>query len=132
MAVHVYNLLEAALLQPKMGGGVPLVRLVDCGRCRASLRCKRFMTTRLLPLRHLFSPEVHLGGERVMGATVKGQVRGGVRTLHAERLSMVELEVMGFLAALATLVDIRAARAIALVDGSAHGRRDVPTSSGFI
>ena len=65
-----------------------------------------------------------------MGATMKGQVRGGVRTLHAERLSMVELEIMSFLAALATLVDIRAARTVALVDGSAHGRRDVPFFAG--
>src|SRR4051812_27842112 len=54
---------------------------------------------------------------------MKGQVRGGVCTLHAERLSMVELKVVYFLAALATLVDRRTAGTIAFVDGSAHGRR---------
>ena len=49
--------------------------------------------------------EVHLGGERIMGTAMKRQIRGGVCTQYAERLSMVELEVMSFLAAHATLVD---------------------------
>jgi hypothetical protein len=58
------------------------------------------------------------------------QVRDGVRTLHAERLPMMELEVMRFLAALATFVDVSAAPAVALVDGSAHSRRDMPSLLG--
>ena len=65
-----------------------------------------------------------------MGATMKGQVCGGVCTPLAERLSMVELEAMGFLAALPALIDVRAAGTVAFVDGSAYGRRDVPTFSG--
>jgi hypothetical protein len=96
---------------PRYGSpnGRTLVRLVGCAHRQAMLRCEQFVATRLLPFGHVRSPEVHLGGERIMGTTVKGQVRGGVCTLHAERLSMVELEVVCFLAAFATLVDIRAA-----------------------
>jgi hypothetical protein len=89
------------------------------------------VATRSLPFCHVRLPEVVLGGERVVSATMKGQVCGGVRAVHAERLSMVELEVMGFLAAPTSIVDIRAARTIAFVDGSAHGRRDMPIFRGF-
>ena len=89
------------------------------------------MATRLLPFCHVRSPEVLLGGERVMGATMKRQVLGSVRALFAESAPMVELKVMGFLAAFTTLVDIRATRTVALEDGSAHSRRDVPAFPVF-
>jgi hypothetical protein len=89
------------------------------------------VATRFLPFLHVRPPEVQLCDERIMGTTVKGQVRGGVSTAHAERLSMVQLEIVRFTAAFAALVDIRAARAIPLVDSSTHGGWDVPAFPGL-
>ena len=90
------------------------------------------MTTGLLQLGHVLSTEGQLSGEGVVGATMQRQVCGGVRTLLAERLSMVELEVACFSTALTTSVDERAARTIALVDRAACRRGNVtaaPASS---
>ena len=90
------------------------------------------MAPRSLALGHVRSTEVQLGGERVVGATMQGQVCGVVRTSLAEGLSMVELEVMRLAAAFAALVDIGATSVVALVDSSAHCGRDVPAVSAFI
>ena len=83
------------------------------------------MTCGSLSLGHVLLTEVQLGGEGVVGATMQREVCGGVRTLPAERLSMVELETVCFLTALTAFVDERAARTVALVDYAAHGRGDV-------
>ena len=83
------------------------------------------MTPGLLSLGHVLSIEVRLGGEGVVGATMQREVCGGVRTLPAERLSMVELEAARFSTALTTSVDERAARTIALVDCPAYRRGNV-------
>ena len=93
---------------------------------------ERFMTPGSLSLGHVLSIEVRLGGEGVVGATMQREVGGGVRTLLAERLSMVELETVCFLTALTASVDERAARTIALVDRAACRRGNVtaaPASS---
>ena len=71
---------------------------------RASFGCERFMAARFLSLLHVLSTEIQLGGEHVVSATMKGQVRDGVCTLHTERPPMVELEVTGFSTAFAPLV----------------------------
>jgi len=89
------------------------------------------VVTGFLFLRHVRSAEVQLGGEHVVGATVQSHVCDGVRTSPAEGLSMVQLEIVCFLAAFATLVDKGAACAVALVDCSAHRRRDVTAVPAF-
>ena len=83
------------------------------------------MTLGLPSLGHVLWTEVQLGGEGVVGATMQREVCGGVRTLLAERLSMVELEVACFSTALTTSVDERAAGTIALVDCPACRRGNV-------
>src|SRR6188768_4242372 len=75
---------------------------------------------------HVGATEVQLGGERVVSVTMQGHVGDGVPASLAEWLSMVQLQVRCFLAACATLVDIRTTCAVTLVDGSAHRRRNVP------
>ena len=89
------------------------------------------MAPELPSLRHVLSTEVQLGCEGVVATTMQRQVCGGVRTLLAERLSMVELEVMCFLTALTTFVDKRAARAVALVNCPAYSRGNVTTEPAF-
>ena len=90
------------------------------------------MTCGSLSLGHVLLTEVQLGGEGVVGATMQREVCGGVRTLPAERLSMMELEVTCFLTALTAFVDERAARTVALVDYAAYGRGDVTAAAGSI
>ena len=83
------------------------------------------MTLGLPSLGHVLWTEVQLGGEGVVSATMQGEVCGGVRTLLAERMSMVELETVCFSTAFTTSVDERAARTIALVDCPTYGRGNV-------
>ena len=83
------------------------------------------MTPGLPSLGHVLATEVQLGGEGVVGVTVQRDVCGGVRTLLAERPSMVKLETVCFSTALTASVDKRAARTIALVDCPAYGCRNV-------
>ena len=90
------------------------------------------MTLGVPPLGHVFSTEVQLGDEGVVVATMQREVCGGVRTLLAERLSMVELEIACFSTALTASVDERAARTIALVDCPAYGRGDVTAAPASI
>ena len=90
------------------------------------------MTPGLLSLGHVFSTEVQLGDEGVVVPTMQREVCGGVRTLLAERMSMVELETVCFSTAFTTSVDERAARTIALVDCPAYGRRDVAAAPASI
>ena len=90
------------------------------------------MAQRVTPLGHVLSPEVELGRERVVSWAVQGQVGSGVGSALAERLSMVKLETVCFSTALTTSVDERAARTIALVDCSAHSRRDVAAAPSSI
>ena len=90
------------------------------------------MTPGLLSLGHVLSTKVRLGGEAVVGATMQRQICGGVRTLLAERLSVVELEAVCFSTALTASVDERAARTIALVDCPAYGRGNVTAAPASI
>ena len=90
------------------------------------------MTPGLLPLGHVLSTKVQFGDQGVVAATMQREVCGGVRTLLAERLSMVELEAARFLTAFTTSVHERAARTIALVDRPAHGRGNVTTALASI
>ena len=90
------------------------------------------MTPGLPSLGHVLSTKVQLGCEGVVGATMQRQVRGGVRALLAERLSMVELEIASFSTALTACIDKGAARTIALVDCPAYACGNVtaaPASS---
>ena len=98
----------------------------------ASFGCERFMTPGLPSLGHVLSTEVPLGGEGVVSATMQRKVCGGVRTLPAERLSMVELEPACFSTALTSFVDKRAARTIALVDCPTYGRGNVTAAPASI
>ena len=98
----------------------------------ASFGCERFMTPGLPSLGHVLSTEVQLGGEGVVSATMQREVCGGVRTLLAERLSMVELEVVRFSTALTASVDERATRTVALVDCPAYGRGNVTAAPASI
>ena len=90
------------------------------------------MTPGLLSLGHALSPKVQLGGEGVVSATMQRDVSGGVHTLLAERLSMVELETACFSTALTTFVDKRAARTIALIDCPANRRGNVTAAPASI
>ena len=90
------------------------------------------MTRGLLSLGHVLSTEVQLGGEGVVGVTMQRQVSGRVRTLLAERLSMVELEAVRFLTALTASVHVRAARTIALADCPAYGCGNVTAAPASI
>ena len=90
------------------------------------------MTTGLLQLGHVLSTEGQLSGEGVVGATMQRQVCGGVRTLLAERLSMVKLETVCFSTALTTCIDKGAARVVALVDCPAYGRGNMTAAPASI
>ena len=90
------------------------------------------MTPGSLSLGHMLPTEVQLGGEGVVSATTQREIYGGVHTLLAERLSMVELEVVGFSTALTTCVDKSAARAVALVDCPAYRRGNVTAALASI
>jgi hypothetical protein len=82
----------------------------------------------LVAFGHVRATEVQLGGEGVVSAANNRQVCSGVCAPFAERPAMVKLEVPSLLAANAAIVHVGAARAIALVNGSAHSRWNVPPS----
>ena len=109
-----------------------LVWLVGRSLGGASFGCKRCMTPGLPSLGHVLSTKVQLGCEGVVGATMQRQVRGGVRALLAERLSMVELEIASFSTALTAPVDERAARTIAVVHRSPYDRGNVTAALASI
>jgi hypothetical protein len=69
--------------------------------------------------------EILLGGERVVGGATQREVLGGVPTAPGERHEVVELESVGFAATLSGAVDVRAARAVAVEDGTANAGRNV-------
>ena len=71
---------------------------------------------------HVRSPKVELGSKRVVSATMQRDVCSRVRPSLAERLSVMELDVMCFLAAYPAIVDIGAACAV---------RGNVPAVLGF-
>src|SRR5688572_25582489 len=74
--------------------------------------------------------EILLGGERVVGGATQRQVLGGVPTAPCERHEVVELESVGFAATLSGAVDVRAARAVAVDDGTANAGRNVARPAG--
>jgi hypothetical protein len=69
--------------------------------------------------------EILLGGERVVGGATQREVLGGVPTAPGERHKVVELESVDFAATLSGAVDVRAARAVAVEDGTANAGRNV-------
>jgi hypothetical protein len=69
--------------------------------------------------------EILLGGERVVGGATQREVLGGVPTAPGERHEVVELESVDFAATLSGAVDVRAARAVAVEDGTANAGRNV-------
>jgi len=75
---------------------------------------------RLTLFSHMLSSEVLLCGKRVVSWAMQGQVRSGVASAFAERLSMVQLDRACLAAAFTALVHVAAATAIALENSPTH------------
>ncbi|HEV8547485.1 MAG TPA: hypothetical protein VGQ57_00630 [Polyangiaceae bacterium] len=76
----------------------------------------------------VLSPKVLFGGECVVGLAAHRAIAETMRAAASKGLAMMELEIVGFAAPDAALVEVGAAAFVAVEDGTANARREVSTA----